>query len=78
MKGLKVITSIPSKYKSLIRDKAINRARTRIIVAGGDPATFSEEDLEIVVREEEDNINSAIKQRGLLAVLALFGVHILG
>jgi len=77
MKQLPIISSIPKKYRNIIREKAINRARTRIIVAGGDPATFSADDLEVVVREEEDNIKSAIKQRGLLAVLALFGVHFL-
>lgn len=78
MKDLPVISAVPRKYRSLIREKAIARARTRIIVAGSDPAKFSEEDLEVVVREEEDKIKGAIKQKGLLAILALLGLNIFG
>ena len=78
MKSLSVITTVPSKYRGFIREKAINRARTRIIVAGGDPMTFSQDDLEVVVREEEDKIKSSIREKGLLAVLAFFGIHLFG
>ena len=70
--------AIPRKYRSVIRNKAIDRARTRIIVAGSDPRTFSQEDLEIVVKEEEDKIKSSIREKGLLAVLALLGLNFFG
>ena len=69
------ITTIPKRYRRLIRDKAISRARTRIIVAGGKPANFSQEDLEVIVREEEDKIKGGIKEKGLMAVLALLGLN---
>jgi hypothetical protein len=72
------ITYIPRKYKSALRDKAISRARTRIIVAGGDPKTFSANDLEAVVREEEDKLKASVKEKGLLAVLALLGLNLFG
>ena len=78
MKKLPAISAIPKKYKSLIREKAISRARTRIIVAGGDPAEFQEEDLEVIVREEEDSIKGSIKEKGVMAVLALLGFKFLG
>jgi len=65
---------IPEKYHSYIREKAISAARTRIIVAGRTVADFSPEDLEIVVKEEEDRIKSSYRDKGLLAVLALFGL----
>ncbi|MGH1429126.1 MAG: hypothetical protein ACRBEE_14395 [Arenicella sp.] len=78
MMKLPLLGYVPKKYKSLIREKAISRARTRIIVAGGDPSTFSQEDLEVVVREEEDNIKNGVKEKGLLAVLALLGLNFLG
>ena len=78
MKNLPIVSAVPRKYRSFIREKAISKARTRIIVAGSNPANFSQEDLEIVVREEEDKIKSAIKQKGLLAVLALLGLNIFG
>lgn len=70
--------AIPKKYHSVIRNKAIERARTRIIVAGSDPRTFSQEDLEIVVKEEEDKLKNSIKEKGLLAVLALLGLNLFG
>ena len=75
MNNLPIINYVPNKYRKIVREKAISRAQTRILVAGGDPAKFSQDDLEVVVREEEDKIKIAIKQKGLMAVLALFGVQ---
>ena len=78
LKPINYVGTIPSKYRDHIRKKAIDRARTRIIVAGNDPRKMSQEDLEIVVREEEDKIKSWIKQKGVLAVLALLGLNLFG
>ncbi len=76
MKPIPYVGTVPRKYKVYIRDKAIERARTRIIVAGNDPKKLSQQDLEIVVREEEDRIKGSIKEKGLMAVLALFGLNL--
>lgn len=76
MKAIPYVSAVPKKYKSYIRDKAIDRARTRIIVAGNDPRKLSQEDLEIVVREEEDKIKGSIKEKGLMAALALLGLNL--
>lgn len=76
MKSLPIVSTVPNKYKLYIRDKAIERARTRIIVAGNDPRKLSQEDLEVVVREEEDKIKGSIKEKGLMAVLALLGLNL--
>lgn len=78
LKPVNYVGTIPEKYRSFIREKAIDRARTRIIVAGNDPRKMSQEDLEVVVREEEDKIKGGIKQKGLLAVLALLGLNLFG
>jgi len=78
MKTIPYVGAVPRKYKSYIREKAIDRARTRIIVAGNDPRKMSQEDLEVVVREEEDKIKSSIRDKGLLAVLALLGLNLFG
>ena len=72
------VNTIPKKYRSFVRNKAIDRARTRIIVAGNDPAKMAQEDLEVVVREEEDRIKGSIREKGLLAVLALLGLNLFG
>ena len=76
MKPIPYVGAVPRKYKRYLRDKAIERARTRIIVAGNDPKKLSQEDLEVVVREEEDKIKGSIKEKGLMAVLALFGLNL--
>jgi hypothetical protein len=72
------LAPITQRYQSAIREKAIKRAETRIIIAGRTPQDFTPEDLEIVVQEEEDKIKSEIKEKGLLAVLALLGLSWLG
>lgn len=78
MKKPRFLNSISKKYTGYIREKAIDRARTRIIVAGNDPRNFTSEDLEIVVKEEEDKIKQSIKEKGLLAVLAALGLNFFG
>ncbi len=60
-------------YRTFVREKAISRAQTRILLAGKKTDEFSEEELEVIVKEEEDKINSNIKEKGLLAVLAALG-----
>jgi len=78
MREIPYLNAIPKKYRSVIREKAISRARTRIVIAGGDPASFSQNDLEVVVKEEEDKIKGSMKEKTLLAVLALLGLSIFG
>ena len=78
MNNLSIINYVPTKYRKMVREKAISRAQTRIIVAGGNPKEFSQEDLEVIVREEEDKIKENVKQKGLMAVLALLGLNFLG
>lgn len=72
------LKAIPKRYRSVIREKAIKRAETRIIVAGRRPEDFSPDDLEVVVKEEEDKLKSDLKTKGLFAVLALLGVSLFG
>ena len=72
------VRAVPNKIKQHIREKAIDRARTRIAIAGSDPAKLSQQDLEILVKQEEDVIKSSMKEKGLLAVLALLGINLFG
>ena len=69
---------IPKKFRTYVREKAIQRATTRIVVAGGRPDDFDPDALEIVVKEEEEKIKSAFKEKGLLAMLALLGLSWFG
>ena len=51
---------------------------TRIVIAQKSPEDFTEEQLEVIVQEEEQKIYSAIKEKGVLAVLAVLGIGIFG
>ena len=72
----KYLSYVPEKYREKVREKAISRARTRIVLAGRDPRDFSPEDLEVVVLEEEEKIKGELKEKGLIAALALLGINL--
>jgi phosphopantothenate synthetase len=71
-------STLNNKIKSAIRDKAIDRAKTRIVLMQKKPEEFSPEELEVIVHEEESKIYSAIKEKGLLAILAVLGLNFFG
>lgn len=65
---------VSQRMRKKLRDTAIDRARTRILIAGQTPETLAAETLEIVVREEEDKLKNQIKEKGLLFVVASLGL----
>ena len=65
---------IKSTLKAKIRDKAISRSETRILLAGRKVDDFNEDELEIIVKEEEDKIYTSLKEKGLLALIAILGI----
>lgn len=69
---------IPERIRRNVRDKAISKAETRILLAGRKPEDFDPDELEIIVNEEEDKLYSAFKEKGLLALLALLGISWFG
>lgn len=71
-------STLNKKIKGFVRDKAIERAKTRIVLMQKQPEDFSSEELEVIVQEEEGKLYSAIKEKGLLAVLAVLGFNIFG
>ena len=78
MAPIRFVGAIPSKYRQRLREKAIDNAKTRIALAGNQASNMSQQDLEIIVKEEEDKIHSSVKEKGLLAVLAFFGISLFG
>lgn len=56
------------------REKAIGRAKTRILLHGRTVEEYSEADLETIVKEEEDKINADYRKMGLVALLAMIGI----
>ena len=75
---MNLLSKTKHKFKQAIRDKAIKRANTRIVIARAKPEDFSIDELEVIVQEEEAKIYSAIKEKGLLAVLAVLGIGVFG
>lgn len=71
-------STLSNKVKAAIREKAISRAKTRIVLAQKSPDDFSPEELEVIVQEEEAQIYANIREKGLLAVLAVLGLNFFG
>ena len=68
--------NVKGKIEKKIRSKAIKRAQTRIILAGKTPQDFNEDELEIIVKEEEDKILGSAKEKGLLVLVSLLGLSL--
>ena len=60
--------------RSKIREKAILKAKARIALAGKKVADFDQDELEYIVRDEEDKIIDTLKTSSLYGVLALLGL----
>jgi hypothetical protein len=75
---MKKVINLKAKLNQKIRDKAISRAKTRIVLAGKVPEDFDEEQLEIIVKEEEDLLISNAKGKGLLVLASLLGLSLWG
>jgi len=68
------IRGLKSTFAARLREKAIDRARTRIYLHGKRPEDYDEDVLEVIVKEEEDKLKSELKDKGLLALLAALGL----
>lgn len=73
---MKRIVNLKDKLNQKIRDKAISRAKTRIVLAGKVPEDFDQEQLEVIVKEEEERILSGAKEKGLLVLASLLGLSL--
>ena len=62
------------KYRSQLREKAIGKVKSKLITAGKTVKDLSHDELEHLVKEEEEEIIARLKKSGALAVLAFFGV----
>jgi hypothetical protein len=75
---IKSITHLPENVRERIRLKirarAIENAKVTIILAGRDINTFSEDDLEVIIADEERKIIDKMKSTSLVGILALFGI----
>lgn len=76
----KTITNLPEatreKIRISIRTRAIENAKVTIILAQKDINTFSEEDLEIIIADEERKIIDKMKSMSVMGILAFFGISL--
>ncbi len=72
------IKEIPEKSKEKLRlrlrEKAIMRTRARLIESRVDIDELSDEELEIIIKDEEDKLLDEYKTKGIIALLALLGI----
>ncbi|QTH63979.1 hypothetical protein J1N51_00320 [Psychrosphaera ytuae] len=73
---LKTELNLKKKVATKVREKAIKRAETRIMLAGKTPTDFNEAQLEVLVKEEEDKIFNSYKEKGLLVLASLLGLSL--
>lgn len=73
---IKESLNLKRKVKIRVREKAIKKAETRIMLAGKTPSDFNEAQLEILVKEEEDKIYGSAKEKGLLVLASLLGLSL--
>jgi len=69
--------SLSERVRLKVRKKAFSNAQSRIIASGGNIDQLSADDLEVLVKEEEDKIISAYKDKGIIFLLALIGLDFL-
>lgn len=69
--------SLSERVRLKVRKKAFSNAQSRIIASGGNIDQLNADDLEVLVKEEEDKIISAYKDKGIVFLLALIGLDFL-
>lgn len=67
-------SALLTRYKDRIKESAIERAKVRIVLHGKSVSDYGEDDLEIIVREEEDKLKEELKTKSFAAILAILGL----
>ncbi|MBN4075359.1 MAG: hypothetical protein COA71_07985 [SAR86 cluster bacterium] len=66
---------IIAKYRLIIREKAIGQAKVEISLAGKKVEDYDQEQLEIIVKAEEDKIIRRYKNSSLVLILLALGLY---
>lgn len=67
--------SVIDKYRSVIREKAIEQAKVEIALAGKEVKDYNPEQLEIIVKAQEDKIVQRYRNSTLVVFLLAFGLY---
>lgn len=63
-----------NRYRSKVRERAITQAKARIALSQKPFEDLTEDELEIIVRDEEDKVKTSLKQSAVVAVLIALGL----
>jgi len=72
MKGLG--DGVANRYRSKIRERAITQAKARIALSQKKLEEFTPDELEVIVRDEEDKVKRSLKQTAVVALLITLGL----
>jgi hypothetical protein len=68
--------NLQQRMRRALREKAIGRAKVQIALAGKRVTDYDEEQLEIIVKGEEDKLRAQYQTSALLVVLAALGLSL--
>ena len=63
------------KYRSVIREKAIEQAKVEIALAGKEVSDYNADQLEIIVKAQEDKIIQKYRNSTLVVFLLALGIY---
>ncbi len=63
------------KYRSVIREKAIDQAKVEIALAGKEVTDYTAEQLEIIVKDQEDKIIQKYRNSTIVVFLLALGIY---
>ena len=66
--------SVRRKIKKMIRKRAIENTKVRLAIHHQKVEDYTDDELEVIIRDEERKINDSLKNKTLLAVLSFFGL----
>ena len=67
---------IKAKVSKKLREKAMLRTKARLAENGIDINTLSKDDLEVIIKDEEDKIMDDLKSKSILGLAALLGISL--
>jgi len=65
---------VQQSFRTRLRERALLRTRARLVESAVEIEKLSDEELEIIIRDEEDKLLGEYKSKGLIALLALLGI----
>ena len=67
--------SVLGKYRSVIREKAIDQAKVEIALTGKEVTNYNADQLEIIVKAQEDKIIQRYTNSTLVVFLLALGIY---